>query len=211
MNLQLSKLPSDLADLAKEWPMVFMFDLPPEANIVVVGAYEGKVMSLLSWIYPDYDWIHGFEPQLSKFNEAIMRYQFTRNLRFYHYGIGTDKTPSQLRLDDPGTVNASAIHERTDEPNATFYDAKLVLCEPMFKTIDLLVMNVEGYEYNLLPYFHATGIIHRVQRLAVQFHPQYKEQAKHTIPLRMLFDSMEVTHGKPVVDQYPQWVYWKKS
>lgn len=206
MNLRLSTMPQDLSDLAKEWPLVFMLDLPPKANIVVVGCYEGRATDLIRNVYPDLANIHGFDPQIDACSVAIKRFQYDRRIHIHAYGLGVGDFRAALIA--TGTHDAAIAGKTDGDIGAVFCDAERVLSSLAMR-FDLLFMNIEGYEYQLLPYLIKTGVLGRVDRLVVQFHPSKRRDNDVYWPSLDMHISMMMESTK-MVDQYPQWVYWKR-
>lgn len=210
MNLQLSTLPSELASLAKEWPLVFMFDLPPGAKIVVVGCYEGKSMDLLRNVYPDYRQLIGYDLQAEPILVARERFKYADYVYLYPFGLGTEAHNGKTIPAYYGSVNTTLMVQslpRLHECDLVRADTALGSMFSPDDVIDLMVINIEGFEIELLPYLKDTGWLTRTARLAVQFHPSIVGM---DACFNHAFSYRPLPLHKVVVDQFPQWVYWKK-
>lgn len=204
MNLDLNKAPDDVQELLREWPLAFMFNLPNNATVVVIGAFKGRVIALLNSLYPTTRMIHGYEPQPGACIEAQDRFGYVKNIIVHNYGIKAPTSPSRMRLESYGTIHATAVREYTDGDLCEFCDAEKVFADPEFETIDLMVMNIEGYEVKLLEHLISTGILTAsIKRLAVQFHPHIYQ------PPASLWSRITMSH-RELVNDYPRWVYWVK-
>lgn len=206
MNIALGTLPKELADLAKEWPLVFMFDLPPKANIVVVGCYEGKSMDLLRNVYPDYGKLMGYDLQYPAVVKANTRFSYADHVYINAFGLGTTTTYGKVKPAEYGSVNTTLVSRDANAPECDLVPADHALSQAFTvkEKIDLMVMNIEGFEIELLSYFKHTDWLKRIERLAVQFHPNIINPTQQYLGF-----NKQTTH-KLVVDQFPQWVYWKK-
>lgn len=210
MNLDLGPMPAELKALAKEWPMVFMLKLPPKATIVVAGCYEGKSIDLLRWVYPDYGRIVGFDLQKEACEVARAKFALSDNIEIINTGLAGYYPTGVVTPANYGSIHTSVVDNDPSAPLCTMVPAGKVFNDLGLgdSGIDLLLMNIEGYEYHLLNYLN----VHRwydisIRGVAVQFHPTLKPP--DAVPLRQLFDELHVSFHKEI-DQYPQWVYWRK-
>lgn len=208
MNLAMDKAPADVQELAREWPLVFMFKLPPGATIVVVGSYEGRLIALLRSVYPDFKDMHGYEPQYEACRVARERFKHDGNIGIHNYGLKTPDMPARMRMGWVGSVNASLMGGPGRDTSETFEFNNAAQALEHIDKIDLMVMNIEGAETELLPHIKKSHVIDRIDRIAVQFHPNTPTSINplHTVYAYGLGPSHRI-----VVDQFPQWVYWVKS
>lgn len=176
---------------------------------MVAGAYKGKVMQLLADMYPDYGIILGFEPQ------PWARFQAEYRLKEYKwaivedYGIGTKTgtfTMGEWETDGCSFVNIG-------ESALQHGEGRLVDAVDIFDTfgfreetpLDLAVFNMEGYEFDLLPYMIEKELMQYVKRIAVQFHHGFGNDFDFQETLK----GLSLTH-KLVIDEMPQWGYWER-
>lgn len=190
MNLieKLQAAPADLQELVENWPLCLDFGLPGGATAVVVGAYQGKVMELLCRLQPAYWEIIGFEPQMFAHRRAQARLLtggFPR-CQVYPWGLGLVdgwQAMGEVNTDAASFVNTGL--DSREQGDGLLKDANLELARLMgVDRIDLMVMNIEGYEFALVPYLRKTGWLARIDRLAVQWH---------------LFPDLEV-EGRPLTE-----------
>ncbi len=219
--------PEDLRVLAAEWPLGFLFNLPPGANIVVAGAHEGKVMDLLARLYPDYWILAGFEPQVDALVRASARLQVLRavgvgqtdrGIRLFPYALGVHD--GEFTMHDWGTREASFVTHRSGEARSSgavatgrmrAFEHAMVdagMNAPGIRWIDLLLLNIEGFEFTLLDHllkmdWFSSGVI---RRLAMQVHFGMEGEELYAPSIERL----ERTH-KRVFDELPQWGYWQWS
>jgi len=199
----------DLRELAASWPLCFLFKLPPQARVVVAGAYKGKVIQLLADMYPDHGTIYGFDPQPWAIEQARIRLSGYKNVNLMNIGIGTKHGSFPMGEWETDACSFVNIGENARQHG----EGMLVLAESMFDELkfneqtplDLAVFNMEGYEFDLLPYMIEKDLMWSVERIAVQFHHEFGNDFDFDATLR----GMSLTH-KIVVDQRPQWIYWER-
>ena len=83
---------------------------------------------------------------------------------------------------------------------------------PLGSKISLMILNMEGYEFRLLPYLMKKGLLGQVKRLAVQWHP-FEQLKLETIAWQDPTNEMLALLGSPawphklVYDERPTWTY----
>lgn len=175
------------------WPIAKL--LSPRSTIIVAGAWKGLYLHYLSVRFPDVKVI-GFEPQKEAFTETQKRIdKFKLNAEVRNYGLGI--ADESLMIGQAGSDGASMLSEQSPSTIAEVRDASPVLSD--LGLISLFVMNMEGYEYILLPYLIGRKLIRRIEALAVQFHPKYCN-----IDLRVPLHQ----HYGDCVYENPDWSYW---
>ena len=208
----MAEAPEDLQALAEEWPLLWLLKLPPQANVVVAGAYRGQVMHLLATAYPDIGRLVGFEPQESALIAAVMRLRGAKpRVQVEPYGLGIEDGRFDMADDD--SIFASFLEGASRSSEAKHGNGELREATAAFESlgldrIDLLLLNIEGYEWHLLPHllrnnWFETG---RIRRLALQVHWGFGYD--HT--LVDITREIERTH-KRVFDEIPSWGYWQWS
>lgn len=199
----------DLEDLLERWPLGALFDLPKDSIIVVVGAYKGITMDLLDEIYHP-SRIYGFEPQPWAAQEAANRFRERPNCQVYNVALGGEK--GLFEMGEWGTDACSLVNTG---PTAREHGlGQIEPPETYFKNIphcDLMVMNIEGSEFTLLPYMRAQGILKKVERLAVQWHTDLAPGLDATVMARAIdelyvLDDFFLRH-----DDRPNWTYHTKA
>ncbi len=168
----LGNAPDDLKQLVLDWPLCTHFDLPLNATIVVVGAYKGRAMDLLAHMFPQYGKIVGFEPQLWAAAEAGDRIANRRAMWIHGAGLGNE-TNLHVPMGEWHTDAASFVntgHGTREQGEGIIMEADVGLQMADVEHVDLMVMNIEGGEYELLPHLQHTGWLRKIDRLAVQWH-----------------------------------------
>jgi len=145
---------------AVSWPT-----LPQNATVLELGTYKGRWGLQMFINYPTINYI-GFEPQEWAYNTAYKVLE-PYNARLYNYGLGYDG--GILPLINHGTDGCKF---------GTYDDLDIVTAEkrPLIPTfmklgidhIDLMMVNIEGGEYEVIPTMLNAGI--KPDRIVVQFH-----------------------------------------
>lgn len=194
----------DLDQLYQEWYAAPFLKLPPKCRIVVAGAFEGRVMRLLAEMFPGYREMIGFEPQkwaAARCYDNVKKYP---NMNVVASGLLADsRIYEHLPMGEFGTDACSMLGAPREQGEGVFTDAYVQLSHSI--PIDLLVMNLEGYEYRLLPYLAKRGPDY-IRQFAVQFHTKYEVSPDDTLST---LTNMNVVFGEPVYNDYPRWVLWR--
>lgn len=202
----------EVIDLIQRWPLIKEFKLPENANVVVVGAYKGLACEALMELYPTIN-IAAFEPQSWAYEEAQTRLRNYFNVIVYNIGLGVENA-----LLDMGEWHTDAASFVNTGPGSrlqgTGYigEAGNLLKMAGFEHIDLMVCNIEGYEYLLIPYLRQIGWLEKIDRLAVQWHlglgsdPKFERDVDNYI-----FDLYEKDFFTLKIDERPAWSYHVKA
>lgn len=202
---------AELEALLERWPLVKKFNLPSDSFVIVVGSYKGLTMELLDELYHP-DWMVGYEPQYWAYEKAYERLGDRKNYHLVNVALVVDDSTSVL-MGEWGTDACSLINNgfgsRIQE-TARAYNAAMALNKIERSAIDLMIMNIEGYEFELLPYLDKEKILERVQRLAVQWHlnlSPFHTKIKMDEQITLLGTSgLELTE-----DQRPAWTFHKRN
>jgi FkbM family methyltransferase len=142
---------------ALDWP------LTKESTVVEVGGYCGRWALQIAERYGPRLFV--FEPQI--WAADVCRAVLADSATVLNYGLG-DKDcvlpMGQWETDGCSFVNVTG-------PQANFGEIREIedaFMELHIATPDLMLMNIEGYEYTLIPYMLSVGI--RPKRLMVQCH-----------------------------------------
>jgi FkbM family methyltransferase len=166
-----------------EAPLLAKLPLPHGAHIIVAGAYKGDTVRFLLEHYPD-AMITAYEPQ----EWALAQVPAHERVCKVPVALGTFDGETQVH--SVGTDACSMIPpiEYSDntlqEAIVRVFDAARVLKFYTTDPLSLLVLNVEGYEYTLLPYLLDNGIV--PVRMLVQFHHYKTHEAAAFIGLKDL-------------------------
>ncbi len=163
-------------------------------------------MRLLAEMYPEHRLILGFEPQSPA---SVRCYEATKKyprMIVCNSGLLADKRiHEKLPMGEFGTDACSMLGASREQGEGIFTDAYVNLAHDA--PFDLFVMNLEGYEYQLLWYLAQKGPGY-IRSFAVQFHVKYEVSKEETIKL---FLNMISLYGTPIYEDYPRWVYWSAA
>lgn len=201
-------MPVDYESLMLQWPA-----LTRESVVFDVGAFEGKWAAQIAARYNPA--LYLFEPQYTGSHIDRLRAGLQgRNYLLLPYALG--ERNAELPMGEWDTDGCSFLlteedarrpgNTRTQMGRGLMVDAAVWLDGFAVKNIDLASINIEGYEYRLLPYLMETGYIRRFERLAVQFHlfVPGAEQMADAIRSRLA-----ETH-QLLWDAFPTWVAWER-
>jgi hypothetical protein len=216
MNLELERSNLDVRQLGSNWPLYRKFNLDESSLVVVAGAYQGIVMQLLADAYAP-NMIMGYEPQVWAATKARERLAAYDNCRVVGYGLGIAEGVFDMGEYFTDACSFVNVGEGSREHGAGFMkDAaeRLKIIATVSKLypersddIDLFVMNMEGYEFELLPYLLETGILaNHVRKLAVQWHHGFGNDNNY----EELLERLDNIYTR-VVDEAPSWIYWERQ
>lgn len=198
----------ECSELLERWPLANNFDLPENSVVLVVGAYKGITMELLDELYHP-KLIKGYEPQQWAANQASERFKERTNCYIIenglwaapenHYGV-----PMGEYFTDACSVVNTGEGSR-EQGTGNFVDANYALTLLRSK-IDLMVMNIEGYEFELIPYLDKNGWFNYIDRLAIQFHLDLGNDQNYNQILDRLGEIYRFE-----VNELPAWGYWSKA
>lgn len=233
-------VPHDVAELIATWPLIQMFNPPEGATIVIVGAYQGKVIEALLELYGDRHLvIHGFDPQqwaLQRAHERLMKLQAAEWLQgeaapglhyrfpwqgnsrvtLWPFALGVEAGRQPMGEWETDACSFYRVGQRVQGDGEIRNAHEVLEDELNLDAIDLMVMNCEGAEWELLPYFMATRWATSIKRLAVQWHADAlmpgmadaKINDSRTEVLDRLLAALHHGHGhRLVVDLRPAWTY----
>lgn len=161
-----------------DWP-----GLDDDGLVVEVGGFKGRWASAMAGRYQCR--VEVFEPQIWAATRAGEALAEASNAKWgvHHYGLSTLDDEGDQVMGAWGTDGCSLLKDEVymetyvgsrDKSNvARFRDALPVLNE--LGEIDVMMMNIEGYEYQLLPYIIGGGALDHIRYLAVQFHTAFEQ------------------------------------
>lgn len=193
----------DLEVLAEVWPMCRQFDLQPGNVVIVAGCFTGKVMDLLLNLYPGIR-IYGFDPQIWAIDKAAERLQeFSGQWSLFSHGLGTED--ATIKMYDYETDACSTDEFDTHKPSfiGVFRDFNEVMRNLNIGYINLFVMNMEGYEFTLLPYLFEKDWLVYIEKLAIQWHLHNRPSSE----MDVLINTIQASWHNLVIDNRPQWTY----
>lgn len=197
----------DTFALLNRWPMATEFNLPPDSEVVVIGSYKGITMELLDDLWhPKH--ITGFDPQIWACDAARIRLKGRDNCEVIEYALGRYNTT--LKMGEWHTDACSFLLDSREMSMGHIWDVHQVFSH-RYEHIDLLVMNVEGYEFILLPYMEEKGWLHKIDRLAIQWHLGLGNDPKTDNDVADQIDSIGENGLKLVIDERPNWTYHERT
>lgn len=137
-------------------------DWPLDSNSVVVevGGYKGRwALQIAERYHPR---LFVFEPQL--WAAEVCKSVLGNHAVVMDYGLGTSN--GWQEMGEWETDGCSFV--KPGNGKAWITEIELAFAAQNITTIDLMLMNIEGYEYTLLPHMLSKGILPK--RLMVQFH-----------------------------------------
>jgi len=158
-------------------------DLTPSSIVVEVGGYTGRWALQIAERYGPKLFV--FEPQ--GWAAEVCREVLGDRATVLEYALGTQSATLYMGAwgtDGCSFVNPGSEHEGDMVEIGAAY-AALGLAR-----VDLMLMNIEGYEYTLLPHMIARGLL--PDRLMVQWHPPNGGEAQHDA----LLAAIERTHRR---------------
>lgn len=136
---------------------------PLDENSVVfdVGASVGHWATRMAEHYDCY--IHCFEPFPEAFLELEQRMKNNPKVKLYPFALG-----KQTRVCNFG--DASHGTSLFTEASITFQAQIRDIAEVLPKYVDLMVVNIEGGEYELMSYLAESGLVKNFEMLMIQWH-----------------------------------------
>jgi len=149
-------------------PFEFTMDwkLNPESKVVIAGAYKGIVAMNYWERWQPY--LYLFEPQ--DWACDILREQFKDKpkVSIGEYGLGIED--GKFKMGKFGTDGCSFSADCNQRGTGRLRKIDTVFEAFGLSHVDLFVMNMEQYEFKLLPYMFEQGMIKTVDKFLVQFH-----------------------------------------
>lgn len=183
--------------LALDWP------LTEDSHVWEIGGFEGR------WVQQIWDKFHChidiFEPQDWAVAKMKKRFEGIDKIKIHPYGLWTENT--ELLIGNFHTDGASVMKDDGREQKVTgvFKDFRKVFGVFPTKNIDLMLMNIEGAEYALLPAFLEFGLMTSVFNFFCQFHPD--DQDLPHVRSYEIFSEMDTSH-EMIWNFYPTAVAW---
>lgn len=148
------------AGVEYDWPQ-----LTSDSIVVDVGGYEGKWASELTKLYAPQ--IYCFEPAIRAARASNHLLEELPNVQMFPYALG-DRNGTFV-LGDNQRDGASFLKNEEGAP-AQMRDASILFDELGLTYIDLMQINVEGFEFILIPYLIRAGYIKKIRCLQIQWH-----------------------------------------
>lgn len=210
--MALADAPEDIQQLAKDWTLYGRVEIEPGETVVVVGAYQGKLMQLFAET-SEAGTIYGFEPQAWAYQRAAERLApYGNRCRIFDYGLGW--TSGMFPMGEFMTDAASFLNTG---PGSREHGAGVMLAGQAGLQragigqgrIGLMVMNIEGAEFQLLPYFRQRAILGRVHGLAVQWHMDIGGSTREDMDQEI--GRLQADGFNLEIDERPSWTYHRRA
>ena len=141
---------------AIDWP------LTKDSTVVEVGGYTGRwALQIATRYHPQ---LFVFEPQ--PWAHAVAQALLDKDAWVFPYGLADHD--GMMAMGNWETDGCSLVNTIRSTSEGRFCEIKTAFERLEIAEIDLMLMNIEGYEYTLLPYMLDKGILPR--RLMVQYH-----------------------------------------
>lgn len=165
----------------------FDFPLTAASVVVEVGGYAGRWAREIAARYDPH--LYVFEPQAWAYDRCVEALKPYPRAHVYPYALGT--TEGTFDLGNFGTDGCSFLKDAAlcdalhwDVGRGEMRRLDQVFLAQGLDVIDLLLMNIEGYEYELLPFMLERSLVERIRFLMVQFHLLREGDAERYAQLR---------------------------
>lgn len=191
--------------LEHEWDQRSVeFPLTSESVVFEVGGYIGRWALAIAERYDPR--LYVFEPQMWAFERCKTALRWHPQARVYNYGLATKR--GKFPLGNFETDGCSMVNIPGDKPTGVgdFEEIGNFLRYRKIKKINLMLMNIEGYEFDLIPYMIDMGIMKTIHFFMCQFHIFDKD-------LQQYYDLREeIGHGRHIRFDYgPVLTCWEKN
>lgn len=164
------------------------FPLKPGAVVLDIGGYKGRWSLEMAKRYPE-SRIFFFEPQEWAFKIAKGELSEFPGVQLYKYGLGVESgifEMEEFETDGASFILGHSQRQQAGEGHLVAMEDWLIAAqaERGLDRIDLIMMNIEAYEFKLIPYMIEKGILQRVGYFMCQFHPRNYEQQDEFEDLR---------------------------
>lgn len=184
---------------AAEAPTLAGLDLPTGAVVVVIGAYKGDTVRFITAHHPTAH-IYAFEPQEWAYDELI-----ATTVTKFAMNVALGDRDAEVELYEFGTDACSVLRLPNSRRSGKglMQDSHKVLVDMLgISKIDLLFVNIESYEYDLLPYLFSLPIV--INRVMVQWH-RTTEEAFSLLRTREMLVGMKLV-GSALGGNWDLWV-----
>lgn len=162
--------PEHLAQLEHEWDRKSVeWDLNKDSVVVEVGAYKGRWAEIMSDLYRCK--LYAFEPQRWAYEICRQRLDRFHNSTVFNTALGD--RDGYFEMGEYSTDGCSFVRVgQRDQGKGRMNEIEWMFNTLGIDRVDVMMINIEGYEYKLIPYMDRIGILKNVKNLVVQFHPE---------------------------------------
>lgn len=181
---------------ALDWP------LTKDSVVVEVGGYEGRWSSRIAKKYGCT--LHVYEPQKWAYEKLLQLGLDIPNYNVHNYAIG-DETKIDALMGEFGTDACSFLVTTRERGTGSMVRADMALYP--LSEIDLMMINIEGYEFKLLLYMIECGLLKKVKRLCVQWHLFADPDGQQYEAIKHVFDR----HYHQLWSFFPTLEAWERN
>lgn len=183
------------------------YNLPvaPGDTTFEIGGYEGKWAEYIAKTYNP--WQHVFEPAPRAYD--VMKKRLVKYPKVMTYNFGLGCRDAILNLGDSDRDGAGFYKSEKPVVRAEIVDIERFIQEKGIGDIKIARVNIEGGEYELIPYMVGTGVIRQVHYLFIQWH--YIASIPGAGPTRVAMDTL-LRRSHRMVSPSPlrNWGMWER-
>lgn len=169
------------------------WDIRPNEPVVIIGGYQGDTCAFILDRYPEAE-IYTFEPQLVMYAALQKRFAGVPNIHIYPYALGTDD--GQFPMVRAGSYFCSFVNDGPERVDlwGEMREFGAAMAELGIDSLAWLHLNIERYEYILLPHLIRSGWIDRIGQLLVTLHPTPLAGTLGAEPWEWITDQLSRSH-----------------
>lgn len=156
--------------LEHEWDLKSVdFPLTEESVVFDIGAYKGRWAREIATRYNPH--LFAFEPQPWAAELCRRELESFPKAKVFEHGLGVDT--GLFPMDEFGTDGCTfevGYSTRDQIGQGRLVEILSFIKKNRVKKIDLCMMNIEGYEFRLIPYMLENGVFERIRYFMCQFH-----------------------------------------
>lgn len=148
-----------------DFTLMLEHNLSDESIVVDIGAYTGAWIDVMSKKYKcNY---YALEPVTKFYNTLSQKFVNNNKIHCYNFGLSTKKQNLKISINGDAT---STFDQKEGNEEIRLVELQHFMDSANINTIDLMQLNVEGYEYSLLDSWIELGIIKKINKILIQFH-----------------------------------------
>jgi FkbM family methyltransferase len=156
--------------------------LTPESVVIELGGYQGRWAKHIA--IRNNPQVFVFEPQEWAYLECYKNLMEFPNAHVFNFALGT--MSGTFEMSDWGTDGCSFVKPANGKPEGHGKMREIIefLDEVQIGDIELMLMNIEGYEFTLIPYMLKYGLFDRIRHFICQFHPRDEVDERHYLQIK---------------------------
>lgn len=143
------------------------YNLNQDSIVFDIGGYVGDFAEKISKKFGCK--IYLFEPSQSFYKKCLERFKDNKNILCFNYGVGDLNGDFILSNDNEASSTKRKISDKEGE-KIKIKKISDIIEELKVNNIDLMKINIEGGEYDLLPFLINENLILKINNIQVQFH-----------------------------------------